>query len=224
MLEQRLGVRLIQRSTRRVSVTEVGQAYYQRCKAVMVEAEAAQTVIESTHEGPCGTLHVSCPIALLQAHIDPMLVSFAVKFPAVGVELVGMNRKVDVVAEGIDVALRMLPAPIDDSDLVVRVLAYEAPCLVANPTLQGRYGVANSPVDLASWPSLGFGPPMEDHVWDLQGPDGAHAAQHHTPRFITTDLIMLRHAAVSGLGVVQRPAMMVRDQLLDGSLIHILPD
>ena len=223
-LEQRLGVRLIQRSTRRFAVTELGQAYYQRCKAVIVEAEAAQTVIESTHAGPCGTLRVSCPIALLHAHISPMLISFAVTFPAVSIELVGMNRKVDIVAEGIDVALRMLPAPLDDNNLAVRVLAYETPCLVTSPSLQEKYGVVHSPVDLAAWPTLGYGPPVEHHVWDLLGPNGAQAAQHHTPRLVTTDMVTLRRAALAGLGAVQLPMMMVREELSNGSLNRLLPD
>lgn len=224
LLEQRLGVRLIQRSTRRFSVTQLGHAYYIRCKAVMVEAEAAQTVIEATHAAPCGTLRLSCPIALLHEQVGPMLVAFAAKFPAVTVELIGMNRMVDILAEGIDLALRVRPTPLEDSDLAVRVLGHVTSSLVASPSLTEKHGIPHSPVDLVAWPSLGYGPPIEGHVWDLLGPNGAQAAQHHTPRFITTDLMTLRHAAVSGLGVVQLPAMMVRDQLLDGSLVHILPD
>lgn len=224
LLEDRLGVRLIQRSTRSFTVTELGQAYYGRCKAMLVEADAAQTIIESVHDEPCGTVRLSCPIALLHAHVGQMLVAFAAKFPRVTVELVGMNRAVDVVAEGIDLALRVRPVPLDDSDLAVRVLGYAAQCLVASPSLLERYDSQSSPVDLAGWPSLGYGPPLEGHVWDLLGPDGAEARQHHTPRFVTTDMITLRHAAEAGIGVVQLPAMMVREQLSNGSLVRLLPD
>ena len=224
MLEERLGVRLIQRSTRHFSVTDLGQAYYARCKAMLIEADAAQTIIESVHSEPCGTVRLSCPIALLHAFVGPMLVAFAVKFPAVTVELFGMNRPVDLLGEGLDLALRVRPTPLQDSGIAVRILGSAAQCLVASPSLLKRQGVPNSPVDLASWPSLGYGPPAEAHVWKLHGPDGATASQHHAPKFITTDMITLRHAALSGIGAVQLPVMMVRDQLTDGSLVRILPD
>lgn len=224
MLEERLGVRLIQRSTRNFTVTELGQAYYARCKAMLVEAEAAQTIIETTHAEPCGTVHLSCPIALLHAHAGKMLVAFAVKYPNVNVQLVGLNRAVDLVAEGLDIALRVRPLPLEDSELAMRVLAYANQCLVASPVLIERMGPPHAPADLSSWPSLGYGPPGDGHVWTLLGPDGAQAAQHHTPRFVTTDMITLRCAAVAGVGVVQLPVMMVRDQLADGSLIRLLPN
>ncbi len=224
MLEERLGVRLIQRTTRSFGVTELGQAYYARCKAVLVEADAAQTIIESSHAEPCGTVRLSCPIALLHTHVGQMLVAFAAKFPRVNVQLVGMNRLVDVVAEGLDIALRVRPLPLEDSDLSMRVLGYAVQYLVASPSLIEKHGLPNSPADLASWPSLGCGSPVEGHMWTLSGPDGAQAAQHHTPRFVTSDMITLRQAAVAGIGVVQLPVMMVRDQLKDGVLVRVLPD
>ncbi len=225
LLEQRLGVRLIQRSTRSFSVTEVGQVYYARCKAMLVEADAAQTAIEAVHAEPCGTVRLSCPIALLHTHIGAMLVAFAAKFPTVTVEVLGMNRAVDVVGEGLDLALRMHPTPLEDNHLVVRVLGYAAQCLVASPSLVIRHGTPHEPVDLTTWPSLGYGrPPVEGHIWKLTGPEGAEAVQPHRPRFITTDMTTLRQAAVAGIGVVQLPVMMVKEQLADGSLVRVLPD
>lgn len=224
MLEGRLGVRLIQRSTRSFSVTEVGQVYYTRCKAMLVEAEAAQTVIDMTHAEPCGTVYLSCPIALLQARVGAMLIAFAVKYPNVNVQLTGMNRPVDVVAEGLDIALRVRPLPLEDSDLVLRVLAYSNQCLVASPSLIERQGVPNAPADLSQWPSLGYGPPVQGHAWNLLGPNGAQAALRHAPRFVTTDMITLRRAAVAGVGVVQLPVLMAQDRLADGTLVRLLPD
>jgi len=224
LLENRLGVRLIQRSTRSFSVTELGQAYYARCNAMLVEADAAQTLIDSTHAEPCGTVHLSCPIALLHARVGPMLVAFAGKFPAVHIALVGMNRAVDLFAEGLDLAIRVQPLPLQDSALTIRMLGHATQYLVASPSLLDQYGMPNSLVDLASWPSLGYGPPVEGHVWNLMSPDGSQAAQPHTPRFVTTDMITLRHAAVAGIGLVQLPLMMVREQLANRSLIRLLPD
>ena len=224
MLEERLGVRLIQRSTRSFAVTELGQAYYTRCKAMLIEADAAQTLIESTQTAPCGTVRLSCPIALLHAQVGDILVDFALEYPGVNIQLAGMNRAVDVVAEGLDVAIRVRPLPLDDADLAMRVLGYAAQYLVSSPSLLEQHGIPQSPIDLMSWPSLGYGPPMEGHVWKLRGPDGAQAAQPHTPKFVTTDMLILRKAAMAGVGVVQLPAMIVRDQLVEGRLVRLLPD
>lgn len=220
-LEERLGVRLIQRSSRSFSVTELGQVYYGRCRAMLVEADAAQTVIESTHAEPCGIVRLSCPIGLLHAHVGEMLADFAALYPGVSVQLTGINRAVDVVAEGLDLAIRVRPLPLDDSDLAMRVLGYAAQYLVASPALIERHGMPRSPVDLVPWPSLGHGP---GQAWTLLGGDGAQAAQHHEPKFMTTDMLTLRQAAIAGIGVVQLPAMMVRAELADGRLVRLLPD
>ncbi|MBL8238348.1 MAG: LysR family transcriptional regulator [Bryobacterales bacterium] len=222
-LEQRLGVRLIQRSTRRFSVTELGNAYYARCKAMLVEAEAAQTIIESVHSAPCGTLRIACPIALLHSLAGPIFVSFAERFPAVTLDIVERNRPVDLLADSLDLALRLQPAPLPDSGVAVRTVGHAAQCLVASPALVRRLGAPSAPDALTAWPSLGQGPHPETHVWNLQGPAGAVVRLSHSPRFITTDMITLRLAAVAGIGAVQLPVMLVRDQLADGSLVRLLP-
>lgn len=224
LLEERLGVRLIQRSTRSFSVTELGQAYYARCKAMLREADAAQTIIESTRSAPCGVLRLSCPTTLLHTHVGTMLVDFAARYPGINVQLTGMNRAVDVIAEGLDVALRVRPSPLEDSDLALRVLGNAIQYLVASPLLLEHHGIPRSPVDLLAWPSLGYGPPMEGHAWTLLGPDGAQTTRNHTAKFVATDMLTLRKAAISGIGVVQLPAMTVCDQLADGTLIRVLPD
>lgn len=100
LLEERLGVRLIQRSTRRFSVTEVGQNYYAHCKAMLVEAEAAQQAIEQTRAEPCGTVRMSCPVAILHTRVGSMVAAFMADYPKVTVHLEATNRRVDVVGKG----------------------------------------------------------------------------------------------------------------------------
>lgn len=224
LLEERLGVRLIHRSTRQFAVTEIGQTYYEHCKAMLIEAEAAQASIEMTRAEPCGVVRISCPVALLHAHIGTMLADFMVDYPLVTVQLDATNRRVDPVGEAIDIAIRVRPPPLQDSDLVMRVLSDRSQCLSASPALIERYGQPTAPADLAEWPSLGLGQPQQSYTWTLFGPDAAQAVLHHTPRFITTDMIALRNAALAGVGVVQLPTLMVCDQLLDGSLIKLIPD
>ncbi len=223
LLEERLGVRLIQRSTRHFSVTDIGQTYYTHCKAMLVEAEAAQEAIDVTRSEPRGVVRMSCPVALLDTRVGAMLADFMVEHPRVEVHLESTNRRVDVVGEGIDIAIRVRPPPLEDSDLVMRVLADRGQCLVASPLLLAQHGAPEVPADLARMPSMDLGVPQNDHVWHLLGPDGAQASVHHTPRLITRGMLMLRTAAVAGVGVVQLPTMVVTEQLARGELVHVVP-
>ncbi|SAK76477.1 LysR family transcriptional regulator [Caballeronia ptereochthonis] len=224
LLEERLGVRLLQRSTRRFGITEIGQIYYGHCKAMLIEAEAAQQSIDFNRSEPQGVVRLTCPVALLHARIGAVLAEFMAETPRVTVHLEATNRVVDVIAEGIDVAIRVRPPPLKDSDLVMRMLGERNWCLVAAPALLQQHRDPAAPADLAELPTLDFGPPSIEHVWHLEGPDGLSAAVRHVPRFITDDMIALRQAAVAGAGVAQLPVMMVTDELMKGTLVRLMPE
>jgi DNA-binding transcriptional LysR family regulator len=224
LLEGRLGVRLIQRSTRRFSVTEIGQTYYAHCKAMLVEAEAAQDAIDVTHMDPCGMVRITCPVSLLDARVGAMLAQFMAQNPRVEVQLEATNRRVDVISEAVDVALRVRPPPIEDSELVMRVLADRGQCLVASPALLERLGTPKTPPDLSRLPSLALGHAQQEHVWQLFGPDDAHATIHHRPRLVTGSMPTLRAAAMAGVGIGQLPTMMVRDELARGDLVRLITE
>ncbi|QTO19754.1 LysR family transcriptional regulator [Burkholderia seminalis] len=224
LLEARLGMRLIQRSTRRFTVTDVGQTYYAHCRAMLVEADAADEAIALLHEEPRGIVRVSCPVVLLDSLVGTMIAAFMAACPRVDIHLEATNRRVDVVGEGIDVAIRVRPPPLEDSDLALRVLAERGQCLVASPALLRERGAPAVPADLSRLPSLDHGVPQSTHVWRLRGPDGAHAEIHHQPRLVTGGMLALRAAAVAGVGVVQLPTMMVRDEVARGELVTVLPD
>jgi len=223
LLEERLGVRLIQRSTRRFSITEIGQLYYGHCNAMLIEAEAAQESIDVMRALPCGTVRMTCPPALLHAHVGSMLADFMALNPSVAIHLEACNRRVDPIGEGIDLAIRVRQPPIENSDLVMRVFSDRRQCLVASPALIERFDLPGAPADLAQWPSLSHGTPQDEHVWMLSGPDDAQVSIRHTPKFIANDMIALRSAAVAGIGVVKLPAMFIQDELADGSLVKVLP-
>lgn len=223
-LENRLGLRLIQRSTRSFSVTEIGQDYYRHCKAMLVEAEAAQEVIELTRAEPCGVVRVTCPISLLQVRVGDMLADFMSANPGVTLHLEATNRRVDLIAEGIDVAIRARPPPLEDSDLVLKLLAESKWVLAASPKLFANGKIPRVPADLHGLPSLDLGPAHREHAWELTGPDGQVAGIKHTPRLITDDMIALRTAAVAGIGIVELPALMVGDELGQGLLVKLVPD
>src|SRR5690606_34612149 len=110
----------------------------------------------------------------------------------------------------------------EDSDLVLRVLAERRQCLVACPRLLTN-GTPAVPADLAGLPSMDLGLPQHEHVWRLIGPDGSQAAIRHRPRLITRGMLALRAAAIAGVGVVQLPSMIVREQIERGELAHVIP-
>jgi DNA-binding transcriptional LysR family regulator len=224
LLEERLGVRLIQRSTRHFSVTQVGQSFYAHCKAMLVEAEAAEEAIEVTRSEPRGVVRMTCAVSLLDALVAPMLADFMVEYPRVEVHLEATNRRVDVIVEGVDIALRVRPPPLEDSDLVMRVLADLSQCLVASPALLERHGAPHGPAELSRYPSMDLGVPQNEHAWKLFGPDDAQATIYHQPRLITRGMLALRAAAVAGVGVVQLPTLMVTEQLARGELVRVIPD
>jgi len=224
-LEDRLGVRLIQRSTRRFVVTEVGQRYYEHCRAMLVEADAAQEAIESLQAEPQGIIRLSCPVGLLHFHVNQMLAQFMLRYPKVVVHLEATNRRVDVLNEGLDVAIRVRPLPLEDSGLVMRVLSDRGQCLVASPKLIAEYGHPQTPEQLVAWPSLSRSDmPHERHTWVLQHDDGREVAVSHQPRYVTSDMVALRAAAVAGVGIVQLPTLMLHEEAKQGALVRVLPD
>jgi DNA-binding transcriptional LysR family regulator len=224
MLEESLGVRLVQRSTRQFTVTEIGQEFYRYCLAMVVEAEAAQEVIERMRAEPRGTVRISCPSSVIYFQIGTMVARFMAKHPQVHVHLESTNRRVDVNKEGFDIAIRVRFPPLGDSDLVVRKLAESTQRLVASPDLvEGCFSRPIVPADLTVMPSLAWGPSSGGHEWRLDGPQGATAIVPHDPRLVTEDMVALRQAALSGIGVGQFPTMVVQDDLSAGRLIDILP-
>lgn len=223
LLEERLGTRLIQRSTRRFIVTEAGRTYYNHCKAMLLEADAADEAIAMNQAEPRGIVRMTCPIALLESRVGDMLAAYMLRHPRVELHVEATDRRVDVVGEGIDIAIRVRTPPLEDSDLVLRVLAERGQCLVASPALLERCGRPASPDELSELPSMVLGSPQSEYSWHLLGPDSAQATIRHAPRLVTRSMPALRKAAVLGVGVVQLPRMMVRDWLARGELTHVLP-
>lgn len=221
-LEERYDVRLLQRSTRHFSVTDTGYEFYQHCVAVMVEAEAARAVIESKRAAPQGIIRMSCPTALLEYRISDLLTGFMAEYPKVHIHLEATNRRVDVLGEGLDLALRVRFPPLEDSGLVMRVLSDSPQRLVASSAFLKYRTPPVSPADLTAFPSLDWGP-ARDHVWQLVGPEGAQAQVRHRPRYITDDMSALRMAARNGIGVAQLPCMVVEQDLQNGALVDVMP-
>jgi DNA-binding transcriptional LysR family regulator len=223
LLEDRLGVRLIQRSTRRFSVTEIGQEYYRRCVAMLVEAESAQTVIDQSRAEPCGVVRLSCPTGLLAFQFGELLGRFMALYPAVELHVESTNRRVDVIGEGFDLAIRVRPPPLTESELVMRRFDERTIRIIASPDLLKQRAIT-LPADLAGLPSVDFGPAGGEHRWRLTHADGSVAEVRHAPRLVTDDMAVLRDAALAGAGAARLPTLVVWDDLQSGRLTTVLPD
>ena len=223
LLEERLGVRLLQRSTRRFVVTEIGQDYYRHCLAMVAEAEAAQEAVERVQAEPQGLIRVSCPMMLSLTTVAPLVSRFLAEHPRVRIHYEVTNRRVDVIEEGFDVALRVRMPPLESSDLVMKVLGESTLLLVGSTALLDRLGRPQSPADLPRFESLGFSLAGGEHAWRLIGPDGTVEAVPHQPRLTTDEMMTLRQAVLDGVGIAQLPDYILAGDLACGNLEVLLP-
>jgi DNA-binding transcriptional LysR family regulator len=223
-LEAQLNVRLLNRSTRRFAVTEVGQEVYRHATAMLAEADAALEAVEFVRAEPRGTLRASCPVALAQWALAAVLPDFLAKYPAVRLQLHVSNRRVDVVREGFDVALRVRTQLSGEDGLVTRAFGRSNQLLVASPAYVARSGSPGSPQDLRERETLDYGGELDPGPWQLVGEHGESVRAEHTPRVLCHDFVVLRTATLAGLGIAQLPESVVRADLESGALIRVLPE
>ncbi|WP_454674119.1 LysR substrate-binding domain-containing protein [Achromobacter pestifer] len=221
-LEHRLGLRLLQRSTRSFSVTEIGQEYYTQCLSMLAGAEAAQAVIDRMQAEPQGTVRVAAPPALIDYGIGDMIARFMSKRPRVHVYLKSSNRPVDVLRESFDLALRVRFGPIEDSELIMKPLGHSRQKLVASPDLI-RQHTLRSLEDLASLPSVALGSDVREMQWNIDDGKGRPRLVQINPRLVTDDMMALKSAALQGVGVAVLPLLMVHEELRQGTLIDVCP-
>ena len=222
-LEDRLDTRLINRSTRSFTVTELGRDYYRHCRAMLIEAETAQEVIDQHHAKPRGRIRLSCPPGMIYFLIGPLLVRFMDQHPDVEVEMEATSRRVDVIREGFDLALRVRYPPLEDSDLNMRVLSKSPQRLMVHPDFWSQHPKPEHPEELAELPSLDFEQPDNQHLWCLDGPEQRSVQVRHKPRLVTDDVFTLRQGALEGLGVVRMPLIVAGRDLVEGRLIDAMP-
>ncbi|MFV0677668.1 LysR substrate-binding domain-containing protein [Variovorax sp. tm] len=219
-LEERIGVRLLQRSSRRLLLTSVGRQFYERCQATVAAGEEAFDVARQATAQPQGLLRVSCPFTLAQFWLTPLIPSFMRAYPGVRLQLEVSNRRVDPLQENIDVVLRVRRPPFEDSSLVARPLGSTVDVLLASPALVERLGIPRSLGDLAAWPVLSLPADNERYRWALERGSESHDFAF-TPHVVTDDMFALRHLAEQGMGLALLPEIMCRDALADGRLVRL---
>lgn len=173
-LETQLGVRLLQRTTRKLSLTEVGEAYLRHCQAMRESAQAAADTVAQVQTEPRGTIRVSCPVTLAQTVVAEMMPPFLASHPQVRIEMLVSNRAVNLVEEGIDVALRVRSTLDDSGSMVIKRLDHTTQILVASPGLLARQGAPRTLEDLGRMDSIAMSAPDGRSTWTLIGPGGAH--------------------------------------------------
>lgn len=223
-LENELGVRLLQRSTRRFAVTDVGQSVYRHAQSMLAEATAAREVVDRLSAEPRGVVKVSVPVGIAQQLMPKLLPEFLARYPEVRVQMHVSNRRVDVINEGFDVAIRVRTKFDDDGSLVMRTFGQIQELLVASPRYLDKAGRPRVPEDLASHTSMTMGEDDGRHRWELQGRDGEVRRIELKPRVSGFDFPMLMDLARQGLGITMLPETMCADAVRSGALEVVLPD
>ena len=220
-LEARLGVRLIERSSRRFRVTEVGQTFYERCRAMMLEADRAEALVAEAQAEPHGRIRMSCPPNLVKV-VSTLARGFLDRVPKVHLQLVVTDRAVDLIEERIDVALRVRHELTSDASLTMRSLGRSRWILVASP--QVASGLGADLADLASVPTMSTSNDAGETTWMLEREDGTAHVLRHEPRLTCTDYAILCDAAADGLGVAFLPDHACAAHLKAGRLVRVFRD
>jgi DNA-binding transcriptional LysR family regulator len=220
-LEDRLGVRLLQRTTRQVRLTEAGQRFHERCQRILADLEDAEREVSERQATARGRVRVSAPMSFGQRHIGPVVSAFLDKHPDVAIDLVLDDRFVDLLAEGFDAAVRI--AELRDSSLVARRLCASRRVLCAAPAYLARHGTPGSPDELAAHPCIGYAYMASGCDWPFRTPAGRRLVRVHGP-VMSNNGDVLRALALDGCGIALLPTFLVADDLRDGHLHEVLPD
>lgn len=223
-LEDRLGVRLLQRTTRRFVVTEIGERFYQHCRAVLEEARAAQDAVDELRTEPRGVIRVSCPVSIAQNVLGPVLPAFMLEHPKVQVRVTATNRRVDLIGEGYDVAIRVREKLDTDATLVLRSIGYARSLLVASPKFLDSNGRPGTLEELAKLPALSMFEHEGAQVWELVDRSGKKSAVEVTPRLVSGDFTVLIAAAVQRCGVALLPEDYCGPLIANGDLEWVMPE
>ncbi|WP_066817115.1 LysR family transcriptional regulator [Sphingomonas mali] len=218
-LEERLGLRLIERSSRRFRVTDTGQAFYERCRAMLAEAEQAEALVAQAQAEPHGRIRFSCPTGML-GPISDLISSFLRRFPKVRLQLVATDRAVDLIEERIDLALRVRSSFTSDAALTMRSLGISTRILVASPQVASQVAGVEQ---LATLSVLATNDAADDLEWHLEGDDGRKHIVRVQPRLGCEDMATVRDMAIEGLGIAILPDHVCREALDAGQLVRVLP-
>ncbi|RQS35446.1 LysR family transcriptional regulator [Burkholderia sp. Bp8992] len=219
-LEERLGARLLERTTRRQSLTDAGRGFYEDAKRALEHMRIAETSVERLRASPSGTLRISAPITFGACVVAPLAATFRQMFPHVRVELELSNRNVDLIDEGFDLAIRI--GDLGDADLVAKPLTLYRMVICASPGYLAQYGRPETPQDLGAHHCLSHTVWNRRNGWKLGDDDSPHFSAESV--FTCNDGNGLRMAAIAGAGLLLQPEVLVSHDLASGALVQVLHD
>ncbi len=223
-LEEELGVRLLQRSTRRFAVTDIGMSVHRHAQSMLAEAQAAREVVDRLSAEPRGLVRVAVPVTFAQRLMPKVIPDFLARYPDVRLQLHVSNRRVDLINEGIDVALRVRSKLDDDGTLVMRSFGPIQELLVASPSYLKRMGRPQDPDDLRQHVTLSMHEDEARQRWELQHASGETRRIELKPRLAGFDFPMLMTLAQQGLGITLLPETVCADAVRAGELEVVLPE
>ncbi len=221
-LEERLGARLLERTTRRVSVTEAGRAFYQQCRRILADLEEAERAAGELHNEPRGELRVIAPTNFGLAELGTAIADLIVAFPRLHINLTFNDRVTDPIEGGYDIAISVGRPRGTASSLVVRKLNSSRRILCASPDYLSRRGVPKRPEDLSSHDCLSYSYLEQPDEWHLIGRDGERVVKVSGP-IVTSHRQVLRTAAVRGLGIAYGPVIFFHEDMVAGRVVQVLP-
>ena len=223
-LEAKFNVTLIQRSTRHFKVTPLGQEFFLECEKIIHQVECAHNVLLKQISEPQGLVKISCPPVMMRYQIRGLLNEFLRRYPLVQVEMELTSRRVDVLHDDIDLAIRTNFSANEDSSIIVRDVIKTTHCLVATPELlNGR--TIEFPTEINEFPTIVLGTQKTNYQWNLsQLKSNEHVELPLQPRIKSNDLAGVYYSVIDGLGIADLPYLTVQKDLETGRLVHILPD
>ncbi len=219
-LEARLGSRLLNRTTRRQSLTEVGQLFYDRCKLLLAEVDAVESSVSALRGTPRGTLRITAPVSFGTRQLAPALAEFTQLYPDVNIDLALSDRVIDLVDEGFEAAIRI--GRLVDSQLIARPLHPYRSLLCASPDYLQRRGKPKTPQDLSMHDCLDFTFAGSRSRWRLVRYGKEHIV-NFTPKLRANNGEALRQAALAGLGILMQPEVLLADDIKTKRLVTLLP-
>jgi DNA-binding transcriptional LysR family regulator len=221
-LEARLGAELLHRTTRRLTLTDSGRAFYERAQRILADLEEAEQAVTQAHGAVRGRLKVALPLSFGLKHVAPLINAFMALHPAVEFDLDFNDRRIDLMQEGFDLAIRIAKLP--DSSLIARKLAPVRSVLCASPDYLDRHGAPVRAADLAGHASLVYSNLANPGMWSYVGPDGQPGSVQVPIKLRANNGDFLCQAAIAGQGVILHPTFYLNEHIRAGTLVPLLTD
>ncbi|MDA4844210.1 LysR family transcriptional regulator [Hoeflea poritis] len=219
-LEQRLGARLLNRTTRTLSLTEIGRTYYEQARTIVEDAREIRNRIRAVGDKPAGLLRVSVPVSFARNYLDAWLPEFMETYASVRLHIEASDRMADVVAEGFDVVVRA--GRLDDTGLIARRLMTTRLLTVASPAYLARHGMPETPAELAGHTLIDFSYRRTATTWEYKGDGGRRIPVSVAPRLVCNSAETELSVALAGAGITRLPSMACEKQIASGALVPIL--